>query len=45
MKKKVVAIDIELNETRSSGVAYYKLTREFKVLSKVICFVLGMDYS
>mgnify|MGYP001614726367 CR=1 FL=1 len=30
MKKKITAIDIEINEIRSSGVACYRLTKDFK---------------
>ena len=30
MKKLIKAIDIDLNEVKSSGVAYYRLTREMK---------------
>ena len=30
MKKIIKAIDIDLNKVESNGVAYYRLTREFK---------------
>ena len=30
MKKKITAIDIELSMVESQGVAYYRITKEFK---------------